>query len=272
MTREPREAVSYYGAYYRNFAEDAYAEIRRAEFGEDLGQNNWQTLAELERFASQLELSPAVRLLDVACGAGGLAVHLAQVTGCEVTGVDLEEDGLVNGRRLAREAGVEERVRFVRADASQALPLHDGSFDAVLCIDALNHLPGRQAVFADWARALRAGGRLLFTDPVTVTGLVGSQELAIRSSIGYFDFAPPGEDERLLIAAGLNVIGVEDLTETIDAVARRRFDVRAERSEALRALEGDDAFEGRQRFLEMVAKLARERRVSRFAFLAEKPR
>jgi SAM-dependent methyltransferase len=272
VSGERPEAVTHYGAYYRNFAAKAYAEIREQEFGEDLGQNNWQTFAELERFASQLELAPAVRLLDVACGAGGLAVHLARVTGCEVTGVDLEEAGLANGRRFAQEAGLEARVRFVRADASQALPFGDGSFDAVLCIDALNHLPGRRAVFADWARVLTPGGKLVFTDPVTITGLVGSQELAIRSSIGYFDFAPPGEDERLLAAAGLNVIAVEDLTETVAGVARRRFAVRAERSQALRALEGDEAFERRQRFIDIVATLASERRISRFAFLAEKPR
>ena len=154
---------------------------------------------------------------------------------------------------------------------ARQLPFDDGSFDAILCIDALNHLPGRAAVFADWARLLVPGGRLLFTDPVTITGLVGSQELATRSSIGYFDFAPPGEDERLLTAAGLNVLAVEDLTEAVAGVARRRFDARAEHGEALRRLEGDDAFERRQRFLDMVATLARERRLSRFAYLAEKP-
>ena len=265
-------ATGYYGAYYRNFADAAYAEIRRAEFGRDLGQNNWQTPAELDNFAAQLELSPAVRLLDVACGSGGLAVHLAQATGCDVTGVDLEESGLAHGRRIAQEAGIEARVRFARADASSQLPFGEDSFDAVLCIDALNHLPGRATVLADWARVLVPGGRLLFTDPVTITGLVSSQELAARSAIGYFDFAPPGEDERLLIAAGLTVVAVADLTEGVAAVARRRFDERAQRAGALRRLEGDEAFESRQRFMDMVATLAGERRMSRFAFLAQKPR
>ena len=115
------------------------------------------------------------------------------------------------------------------------------------------------------------GGRLLFTDPVTITGIVSNEELAIRSSIGYFEFAPPGEDERLLTAAGLDVVAVEDRTETVAGVAGRRVEARAERADALRLIEGDEEFERRQRFLEMVAELAREGRMSRFAYLAQKP-
>ena len=268
---EPSKAVGHYGAHYGEFADEVYSALRRAEFGDDFGQNNWLTLPELERFASQLELGEGVRLLDVACGAGGPALHLAELTGCAVTGVDVEENAIENAVRLAAEAGLEERARFVQADASKALPLGDGCFEAILCLDALNHLPGRPAVFADWARLLAPGGRLLFTDPVTLTGLVGSAELVIRSSIGYFDFAPPGEDERLLHGAGLSVLAVEDTTASMAAAARRRLDVRAERAETLKRLEGDEAFERRQQFLEIVATLASERRVSRFTYLAEKP-
>ena len=39
-------------------------------------------------------------------------------------------------------------------------------------------------VLVDWARLLRPSGRLLFTDPLTVTGPLGSDEIAIRTSIG----------------------------------------------------------------------------------------
>lgn len=271
MSDEAEARAKHYGSYYGNFAADAYAEIRRAEYGEDFGQNNWQTPAELEHFSSLLQLTAGVRLLDVACGSGGPALLLARATGCLVTGVDREATGIGNARRLAREAGLAAQANFVRADASQRLPFIEGSFDAVSCIDALNHLPGRPAVFADWTRLLAPGGRLLFTDPVTVTGLVGAEELAVRSSIGYFDFAPPGEDERLLAGAGLKVVAVEDTTETMAAVARRRCVARAERAAALREIEGDEGFERRQRFLDIVAIMASERRISRFAFLAQKP-
>jgi hypothetical protein len=55
------------------------------------------------------------------------------------------------------------------------------------------------------------------------------------------------------------------------AVARGRCQIRAERAKALREIEGAEAFERRQRFLDMVATLARERRISRLAYLAERP-
>jgi SAM-dependent methyltransferase len=268
---ERPKIVDHYGAQYRDFSADVYAEVRQAAFGQDIGQNSWMTSAELERFAAQLELGPAVRLLDIACGSGGPALRLAGLTGCEVVGVELDEEAVANGARSAREAGLEARARFVQADASQELPFENGSFDAILCIDAINHLSSRPDVFADWARLLAPGGRLLFTDPVTVTGVLGSDEIAIRSSIGYFLFVPPGENDRLLTAAGLMVISLEDTTDVLAEIARRRSDARAERAAELRQLEGAETFDGRQRFFDIVAKLARERRLSRFAHLAEKP-
>ncbi len=155
-----------------------------------------------------------------------------------------EESGLDSGRRIAREADLEARARFARVDAGRRLPFAGGSFDAVVCIDALNHIPGRAAVFADWARVLVPGGRLLFTDPVTITGIVSNEELATRSSIGYFEFAPPGEDERLLAAAGLDVVAVEDLTETVAGVAGRRVEARAEARRCAQADRGRGGIRG----------------------------
>jgi SAM-dependent methyltransferase len=138
-------------------------------------------------------------------------------------------------------------------------------------VDAINHLPDRERVLVDWTRLLKPGGRLLFTDPVTITGSLDSNEIAIRTSIGYFLFVPPGENERLLAAGGLNVLGVEDTTADLAVVARRRGDARSELAPGLRQIEGDEAFEGRQRFFDMVAVLASEHRLSRFVYLAEKP-
>jgi SAM-dependent methyltransferase len=211
-------------------------------------------------------------VLEIGCGSGGPALYLARTTGCEIVGVDLHEDGVANATRMAREAGLDARASFVCADASEALPFADGSFGALVCVDAVNHLRNRARVFDEWARALAPGGRVLFTDPITVTGALSSEEIAIRASIGYFDFVPPGEDERLLRQAGLRPLAVEDATENMAAVADRWLVARAEHGDALREIEGEETFAGQQRFLEVAARLARERRLSRFVYVAEKPR
>jgi SAM-dependent methyltransferase len=269
VTERP-EVVDHYGAHYREFAVEVYAEARRAAFGEDVGQNSWLTVGELERFASRLALRTTARLLDVACGSGGPSLHVARLTDCQIVGVELYAEGVAEATRLAREAGLDTRASFLRADASKTLPFEDGSFDAIVCIDAINHLPDRPRVLGDWARLLRPGGRLLFTDPVVITGVLDSEELAIRTSIGYFLFVPADQNHRLLAAAGLTVIDVEDTTAQLAEIACRRRDARAERAQRLKQIEGDTAFNGRQRFFDIVATLAHERRLSRLAYTAEK--
>jgi SAM-dependent methyltransferase len=135
----------------------------------------------------------------------------------------------------------------------------------------VNHLRDRPVVFREWARVLRGGGRVLFTDPVTVTGPVSSEELAVRSSIGYFLFVPGGENERLMHEAGLRVLATDDATANMAGVAHRWLTARAKRADTLRVIEGTETFDGQQRFLEVTATLARERRLSRIVYLAEKP-
>jgi SAM-dependent methyltransferase len=267
---ERPEVVDHYGAHYRTFAAGVYEEVRRSAFGEDIGQNSWLTVDELDRFLSRLDLRPSTRLLDVGCGSGGPTLHVGRRTGCQVVGVELSEEAVAEAMRLAHEAGLETRSSFLQADASEPLPFEAGSFDALICIDAINHLPDRAGLLADWARVLRSGGRLLFTDPVAITGILDSEELAIRTSIGYFLFVPPGENERLLAAAGLTVVDIEDTTDHLAEIARRRHDARAARAETLREIEGEVAFEGRQRFFEVVAMLAHDRRLSRFVYTAER--
>ena len=270
MAERP-EVEDHYGAHYGAFAAGVYGEVRRAAFGEDIGQNSWLTVDELDRFLSRLDLRPGSRLLDVGCGSGGPALHLVRRAGCQVVGVDLSEEAVAEATRLAHEASLETRSSFLQADAREALPFENDTFDALICIDAINHLPDRARVLGDWARLLRPGGRLLFTDPVVITGILDSEELAIRTSIGYFLFVPPGENERLLTAAALTVVEVEDTTDHLAGIARRRHDARAAHGEALREIEGGAAFDGRQRFFDLVALLAHDRRLSRFACTAKKP-
>jgi hypothetical protein len=126
-------------------------------------------------------------------------------------------------------------------------------------------------VLSDWHRVLQHNGRLLFTDPITVTGILGSDEIAVRSSVGYYLFAPEGANERLLGAAGFQLLRRDDTTASAASVAQRWRDARERRRAQLLEIEGDETFYGQQRLFEVAHRLANERRLSRHVFLARKP-
>lgn len=262
--------VDHYGAQYANFRSELLAAVRAEAFGEDYGQNGWQTADEQDRFVAGLELDGSSRLLDVACGSGGPTLRIARATGCSVVGIDLHEDAVSTALAAAAEQDLSERATFRRADASRPLPFARGSFDAAICVDAINHLPDRARVLAELARVLEPGGHLLYADPIVVTGWLSDEEMRVRSSIGFFLFVPPGLNERLLDEAGFELLSTDDRTGNVATVAERWRAARARRAAELRELEGVTAFEGQQTFFEVAARLAAERRLSRLVFLARR--
>jgi 2-polyprenyl-3-methyl-5-hydroxy-6-metoxy-1,4-benzoquinol methylase len=262
--------AGHYNANYGNFQTELYAQIRRDAFGEDIGQNSWLTSDEQDRFLEWLDLSPGKSLLDVACGAGGPAVRIAATTGCSVIGIDVHEQAVTTASVFAIQRGVVERAEFRVADATRSLPFSDATFDAITCIDAINHLPDRAYAIADWARLLKPGGKLLFTDPITVTGALTNAEIASRSAAGFYLFVPRGYDERTIAQCGLQLRVCEDVTKNMAKVAEARRAARAARSTVLREIEGDQAYEGQQEFLAVAACVAREGRLSRFVYVSQK--
>jgi SAM-dependent methyltransferase len=263
--------VNLYDGHYQQIESDPKAAVRRETYGEDLGQASWITADEARGWFDLLRLGPGRRALEVACGSGGVTCAMAADTGARCAGVDINEHGIEAARKRAEGSGLASRVAFEVADAARPLPFPDASFDAVFCNDSINHLPNRAAVLRDWFRILRPHGRILFTDPIVVTGQLSNEEIRIRSSIGFFLFTPVGRNERLLEEAGFAMSQVRDVTEAVVSVSGAWRDARATRRAQLEALEGAEAFEGLQRFLRAVHTLASERRLSRFAFLAEKP-
>lgn len=260
--------VPLYASAYAGYA--IREQVRVLTYGDDLGQSGWVTADELDRFADWLELSPGSQLLDVGCGSGGPALRLAERTGAGVVGIDLLEEGIATATRLAQERGLGDRARFVRTDAGGPLPFADGSFDAVVSIDVMCHLPGRREILREWHRVTRPGARILFTDPTIVTGLVTDGEIADRSAVGIYVFSAESVNEAMLVDAGFEIELREDLTENMSAMAGRWHDARDRFRDELVADEGAATFDDIQRFLAACHLLARERRLSRYAYLARR--
>lgn len=261
----------FYGAHYGRFGSDLAVAIRREVYDEDLGQTGWRTGAEQAEIADLLRLGPDVDLLDIACGSGGPSLAFAESAGCRVVGLDVEPAAIARARAEAAARGFGGRADFQVADCGGRLPFADGSFGAVLCVDAVSHLPDRAGVLREWTRLSRPGGRLLFTDPVVVTGPVAKAELDVRAALGFYLFVPPGVNEALVAAAGLALLRLEDRTAAVAEIAARWHAARARHAPALEAEEGAGWFAHRQDFLAMTAELAGGRRLSRFLYLAEKP-
>jgi cyclopropane fatty-acyl-phospholipid synthase-like methyltransferase len=262
------EHVPLYASAYKGFT--VREQVRRATYGDDLGQSGWVTSDELERFAEWLGLGAGSRLLDVGCGSGGPALRLAETKGTSVVGIDLLDEGIATANRLAEDRGLDDRARFARVDAGARLPFDDQSFDAVISIDVMCHLPNRPDILGEWRRVTAPGARVLFTDPTIVTGLVTAAEVATRSAIGIYVFSAGSVNEELLSRAGFELIRREDLTENMASMAGRWHDARAQFRDELVADEGEATFEGVQRFLSACHLLARERRLSRYAYVAER--
>lgn len=264
------EKVDYYNTAYDNFAEEVVRQVRAESFGEDLGQTGWMTATEYRGFLNLLELKPGAQILEVGFGAGGCALYAAETAGVRVTGIDINDGAVRNARELTARKGLESQVRFERMDASLALPFSDGAFDAIFSNDAICHLARRAAVLKEWRRLLKPGGRLLFTDPLIVTGILSNEELVVRTSIGFYLFLPAGENERLIREVGFKLLRSDDLTASAETIAKKRHDSRDGHKAALIKIEGEANFHGIQKFLACVHTVAKERRLSRYAFLAQK--
>jgi SAM-dependent methyltransferase len=121
-----------------------------------------------------LDLRPGETVLDLGAGGGIDALLAAREVGAagRVIGVDMTPRMIELARRNARESGCG-NVEF-REGRLEALPVDDASVDAVTSNCVINLVPDKRAVFAEVARVLRPGGRLVVSDIVLERPLPGT--------------------------------------------------------------------------------------------------
>jgi len=111
----------------------------------------------------QLDIGTGTRVLDIGCGIGGTARHVAARSGAHVHGVELTPAFVETASALSRMAGLAERTSFAVGSALD-LPVADGGADLALMFHVGMNIEDKDRLFAEAARALAPGGSFALFD------------------------------------------------------------------------------------------------------------
>jgi len=152
------------------------AAILRAlsEDGKDLARLTMADLAPVDEFhirgrEATLELAriagvaPGLHVLDVGCGLGGSARHLASEHGCTVTGLDATDAYCQVATMLSQRVGLADRTSF-RHGSALSMPFADGAFDLAWTEHVQMNIEDKRAFYTEITRVLKPHGRLVFHD------------------------------------------------------------------------------------------------------------
>lgn len=161
----------------------------------------------LDYIAERVEL-PSATILDVGCGGGLLAEGMAN-RGAKVTGIDRSEKALGVAKTHAARAGVE--LQYEASDAETWAESHGGAYDAVTCLEVLEHVPDVPRTIKACAAMLKPGGKFFFatlnrTPTSYLKAIIGAEYVLNwlpKGTHQYSKFIRPSEMVQAIRMAGL---------------------------------------------------------------------
>lgn len=177
------------------------------------------TAALTQLMVQAARLEPGQEVLDVGCGTGAPACHLARSSGVRVVGISTSVAGVRAASERASRERVDDRVSFLERDGMDN-GFRDESFDRAWALESSHLMRRRDRLMGECARVLRPGGRLALCDIMLrrhldlgeVRRLRGPLTL-LRTVFGDARMEPLVEYRRLAEAAGLEVDKEIDLTQ-----------------------------------------------------------
>lgn len=128
-----------------------------------------------EVLADAAGIVEGTEVLDAGCGIGETACWLAEHRGARVTGLNITDTQIKNGRRMAGERGLTDRTAFRHDDFTEMATVSDDAFDVVWGLESVCYAPEKRDFLAQARRVLRPGGTLMVAD-----GFMGKRDLSPR--------------------------------------------------------------------------------------------
>ncbi len=163
------------------------------------------------KFIRQHSAIGGKKILDIGCGGGILSEAMAR-DGAEVTGIDMSQKALTVARLHAEEAGI--TLDYRHTSAEQHAATHAGEYDAVTCLELLEHVPDPASLIQAAAQLVKSGGRIFFSTinrnpkayALAIFGAEYIMRLLPRGTHDYNRFITPSELARQARAAGLTLV------------------------------------------------------------------
>ncbi|WP_144391622.1 SAM-dependent methyltransferase [Pleionea sediminis] len=159
-------------------------------------------------------LDKTTRVLDAGSGYGGSARYLAKRFGCQITALNVAETENTRNRQMTEEQGLSNLIN-VEDGSFEDIKAENESFDVIWSQDAVLHSGDREKVMAEFARVLKPGGQLIFTDPMqaddcpegVLDKVLQRIHLDTLGSIAFY--------REHLKMHGLQEVGIEEMTQNL---------------------------------------------------------
>lgn len=127
----------------------------------DVGKSVLENQKLLERqLARDIAVDEGGAILDLGCGCGAIAAHVAELTGATVYGINLDKSQIDKARRNPDRS----RLRLTVGDFNKPLDFGDEAFDAVYNVQALTYATDLESIFEEVFRVLKPGGKFFSND------------------------------------------------------------------------------------------------------------
>jgi len=117
-----------------------------------------------QKMARDLDITSSCNVLDIGCGRGRIAAHVATTTGAKVTGINIDKTQIENAESYAASRGLSDRLTFRVSNYNNPLPFQNEFFDAIYQVQVFTYAKDRDALFKELYRVLVPGGKVSILD------------------------------------------------------------------------------------------------------------